>query len=208
MPTEAPITFINRPVGSTCTLVADLYARNGITPAAGVAGLLMAGIISDTLNGTSPTATDLDRRMLNDLASSAGILPDDLSAQIFAVGSPLRSMAPQEIIGADSKIYEERGVKFSVSQIEELTFSGFDARQADLLEALRGKVGQEGLFFAALLITDIKTQNSYLLVDGDEEFLRGINYPEYAENVWVLQGVVSRKKQLLPYLTERLASVR
>jgi manganese-dependent inorganic pyrophosphatase len=208
MPTETPITFINRPVGSTCTLVADLYERHGFCPDPGVAGLLMAGIISDTLNGTSPTATDLDRRILQSLATLAAISADDLSAQIFAVGSPLRSLAPRAIISADSKIYEERGVKFSVSQIEELTFSGFDERQADLLAALRGKVDKEGLFFAALLITDIKTQNSYFLVEGDPEFLRGISYPEYADNVWVLQGVVSRKKQLLPYLAELLAAVR
>jgi manganese-dependent inorganic pyrophosphatase len=208
MPTEAPITFINRPVGSTCTLVADLYARHGVTPEKGVAGLLMAGIISDTLNGTSPTATDLDRAMLQNLASLAEISADELSAQIFAVGSPLRSLAPPEIISADSKIYEERGVKFCVSQIEELTFSGFDERRADLLGALRARVAKEGLFFAALLITDIKTQNSYLLVEGDGEFLRGITYPEYADNVWILQGVVSRKKQLLPYLAELLAEVR
>ena len=207
-PTETPILFLNQPVGSTCTIVADLYARHGQTPSREVAGLLLAGIISDTLNGTSPTATDTDRRFLGELGSLAGISADDLAAEIFAVGSPLRSLSPREVIAADAKVYEERGLKFSVAQIEEVTFSGFDEHQANLRIALRERVEREGLFFAALLLTDIKTQNSYLLAEGNTEFLRAINYPEQAENVWLLEGVVSRKKQLLPYLTECLAAVR
>ena len=67
-PTETPILFINQPLGSTCTLVAELYERGGIEPDKATAGLLMAGIIADTLNGTSPTATDIDRKYLAKLA--------------------------------------------------------------------------------------------------------------------------------------------
>ena len=206
--TDTPILFLNQPVGSTCTIVADLYARHGLQPSREIAGLMLAGIISDTLNGTSPTATDADRRLLGELAAIAGISADALAAEIFAVGSPLRSLSPREVIAADSKVYEERGLKFSVAQIEEVTFSGFDQHQGSLRAALRERVEREGLFFAALLLTDIKTQNSYLLAEGNAEFLRAINYPEQAENVWLLAGVVSRKKQLLPYLTECLAAVR
>ena len=207
-PTETPILFINQPVGSTCTIVADLYARHGRQPSRQIAGLLLAGIISDTLNGTSPTATATDRAFLEELSAAAGISADDLAAEIFAVGSPLRSLSPGEVIMADAKVYEERGLKFSVSQIEEVTFSGFDAHQENLRAALRERVRREGLFFAALLLTDIKTQDSYLLAEGNAEFLRAINYPEQSEHVWLLEGVVSRKKQLLPYLTECLAAVR
>lgn len=208
MPTETPILFLNQPVGSTCTIVADLYRRHGLAPGRPVAGLLLSGIISDTLNGTSPTATETDRHFLAELGEAAGIRAGDLAAEIFAVGSPLQTMSPARVIEADAKRYEEHGVAFSVAQIEEVTFANFDARRDQLLTALRERTKAEGLFFAALLVTDINAQDSYLLVEGDADFLKTINYPELSERVWFLEGVVSRKKQLLPYLTECLARVR
>jgi manganese-dependent inorganic pyrophosphatase len=208
MPTEAPILFLNQPVGSTCTIVADLYRRHGLAPEGPVAGLMLAGIIADTLNGTSPTATETDRRFLEELGQAAGIRAADLAAEIFAVGSPLQTMSPAKVIEADAKRYEEKGVAFSVSQIEEVTFANFEAQRAPLLEALRERTKAEGLFFAALLVTDINAQDSYLLAEGNADFLKTITYPEQADRVWFLEGVVSRKKQLLPYLTECLARVR
>ena len=207
-PTETPILFLNQPVGSTCTIVADLYQRQAIAPARPVAGLLLAGIIADTLNGTSPTATETDRRFLAELGEIAGIKAGDLAAEIFAVGSPLQTMSPDKVVEADAKHYEEKGLRFSVAQIEEVTFANFDAQREHLLAALRERVGSEGLFFAALLVTDINEQNSYLLVEGNSDFLRSITYPEQSDRVWFLEGVVSRKKQLLPYMTECLARVR
>ena len=205
MPTDAPILFINQPVGSTCTLVAELYERSGVEPDKATAGLLMAGIIADTLNGTSPTATDLDRKFLAKLAGPAGIAAADLAARIFAVGSPLQTLTPQQVVTADCKDYEERGLRFSVSQIEEVTFAHFDQRRDQLLEALRERAAKHNLLFAALLVTDINKQNSYLLVEGKPDFLRTITYPEHSDRVWFLEGVVSRKKQLLPYLSECVA---
>ena len=95
-----------------------------------------------------------------------------------------------------------------MAQIEEVTFANFDSQREHLLAALRERVRSEGLFFAALLVTDINEQNSYLLVEVNEDFLRSITYPEQSDRVWFLEGVVSRKKQLLPYLTECLARVR
>ena len=179
-----------------------------MVPDRATAGLLMAGIISDTLNGTSPTATETDRKFLGELDQLAGVSADELALEIFAVGSPLSTLSAAQIVGADSKQYEERGVKFSVSQIEEVTFAGFDRQQAKLRQALGQQVTDFGLLFAALLVTDIKTQNSYLLVEGSPDFLRSITYPEVSENVWRLESVVSRKKQLLPYLTECLSATR
>lgn len=208
MPTDRPILFINQPVGSTCTLVADLYERSGIQPEGNIAGLMLAGIIADTLNGNSPTTTDTDRRFLRELSKLAGVAAEELAAEIFAVGSPLRTLTPQQIVTADAKEYTERGQKFSVSQIEEITFGQFDLKREQLLDALQKRAESNGYLFAALLVTDIKTQNSYLLAAGDPDFLRAISYPEQADRVWLLEGVVSRKKQLLPYLTECLARVR
>jgi manganese-dependent inorganic pyrophosphatase len=188
--------------------VADFYRRHGLAPERPVAGLLLAGIIADTLNGTSPTATDTDRLFLAELGEAAGIRAADLAAEIFAVGSPLQTMNPAKVIEADAKRYDEHGVAFSVAQIEEVTFANFDAQRDHLLGALQHRVQSEGLFFAALLVTDINAQNSYLLVEGNADFRKAISYPEHSDRVWFLEGVVSRKKQLLPYLTECLARVR
>jgi manganese-dependent inorganic pyrophosphatase len=117
-------------------------------------------------------------------------------------------MTPQQAVRADCKEYEGKGAKFSVSQIEEVTFGSFAERRDALLGALRERVAAGDLVFAALLVTDINTQNSYLLAEGHPDFLRTINYPEESDRVWFLEGVVSRKKQLLPYLTECLAAMR
>lgn len=208
MPTEAPILFINQPVGSTCTLVAELYERHGIPPEREIAGILMAGIIADTLNGTSPTTTDIDRKFLRQLQGPAEIDAADLATGIFAVGSPLQTLTPQQVVTADCKEYNEDGLRFSVAQIEEVTFSQFGEQQQALLDALGEWAKSKGLLFAALLVTDINKQNSYLLAEGDADFLRTITYPERGEHVWFLEGVVSRKKQLLPYLTECIENMR
>lgn len=205
--TDTPILFWNNPVGSTSTLVSLAYQQNKIEIPPAIAGLLMAGLISDTLNLTSPTATPVDRLILDHLAKVAQCDPAKLAEQIFSVGSPLLTMTPEQAINADCKPYEEDGHRFSVAQIEELTFSHFPEKQASLLEALEAHRARTGLLFATLLVTDINTQNSLLLVRGAEEFLRTIDYPEHSPLVWELNGVVSRKKQLLPYLLGCLAKI-
>lgn len=170
-----------------------------------LAGLLMCGMISDTLNLTSPTTTEVDRALMADLAKASGINPADLAAEIFSVGSPLLTMSPNEAVTADSKEYEHGSHRYSVAQIEELSFAPFQAKREALLEALEAHRAEKGYLFTALLITDINTQNSILLVRGDPSFTRRIDYPEAGEFGWRLDGVVSRKKQLLPYITGLLA---
>jgi manganese-dependent inorganic pyrophosphatase len=197
---DAPMLFWNNPVGSTSTLVALAYEYAGVEIPQNIAGLLMAGLISDTLNLTSPTATPVDRRILEHLAARAECNPAQLAEQIFSVGSPLLTMTPEQAINADCKAYEENGQRFTVAQIEELSFAHFPEKAAGLLAALEAHRSREGLLFAALLVTDITEQNSILLVRGADNFLKAIDYPPHGANMWELRGVVSRKKQLLPYL--------
>jgi manganese-dependent inorganic pyrophosphatase len=205
--TDIPILFWNNPVGSTSTLVALSYAHHGIEIERSIAGLLMAGLISDTLNLTSPTATPIDAKVLENLSKIARIEPASLAESIFAVGSPLMTLGPSEVILADCKDYEEEGYRFSVSQIEELGFSHFYEKQAKLFEELEAYRAKQGSYFAALLITDVNTQNSLLSLSAPAEFLDTITYPRRAPNLFELSNVVSRKKQLVPYLLDCLHKI-
>ena len=131
--------------------------------------------------------------------------PDAYARELFSVGSPLLTLSAEEAINADSKPYTEHGHRFVVAQVEELTFSHFHEKRDALLAALEARRNREGLLFAALLVTDITTQSSLLLVRGDDRFLSTIVSPvAHPPHIWQLDGVVSRKKQLLPYLIECL----
>lgn len=202
--TSSPIHFWNNPVGSTSTIVALCYEQAGIPVPTEIAGLLMAGLISDTLNLSSPTSTPTDSRILRNLAEIAGIEPAALAEEIFSVGSPLLTMTPDQVITADCKEYENLGAKFSVSQIEELTFSHYPEKESDLASALEAHCRNRNLFFAALLVTDINTQSSILLLAGSQKMMGRIDFPARSSKSWELPGVVSRKKQLLPYLVQCL----
>ena len=205
--TDLPILFWNNPVGSTSTIVALCYRQAGVTVPRAVAGLLMAGLLSDTLNLNSPTTTPTDRSVLEELSKIAGIDPKEFAEEIFSVGSPLLNLTPEQVITADCKEYDENGLHFTVSQIEELSFSHFTEKQGALLAALEAHTRSTRLFFAALLVTDINTQSSLLLCCGAPEFLHRIDFPAVGPNIWELAGVVSRKKQLLPYLLQRLTGL-
>lgn len=204
---DLPIHFWNNPVGSTSTIVALCYQQLGLAIPADIAGLLMAGVISDTLNLTSPTATPVDKQVLAHLSGIAKTDPARLAEEIFSVGSPLLTMTPAQVIMADSKEYEADGRRFTVSQIEELNFSHLAEKESVLIEELERHCRNRELYFAALLVTDINTQNSLLLAVGAPEFLHRINFPARGPHTWELAGVVSRKKQLLPYLLRCAAGV-
>jgi manganese-dependent inorganic pyrophosphatase len=205
--TDIPILFWNNPVGSTSTLVALSYDQHGIEIERPIAGLLMAGLISDTLNLSSPTATPIDAKVLQNLSAIAGVEPAKLAESIFAIGSPLLTLGPNEVILADCKDYSEEGYGFSVSQIEELGFAHFYAKQKSLLDALEAYRSKRGNYFAGLLVTDVNTQNSLLMISGPPDFLDTITYPRLAPNLFELNNVVSRKKQLVPYLLDCLHKI-
>ncbi len=203
--TTQPILFINDPVGSTCTIIADLFRRDGLTPSPSIAGILMGGIISDTLHLQSPTSTEKDGEILHWLSRIAEVDSRALATLIFSSGSVILAHPPEKVIRNDFKIYTEDGVRFAVSQVEELGFGNFWQNSKALLRALDDLCTGEGLCFACLLVTDINTQNSLLLFKGDPEITRRITYPGVEDGeIFDLPGIVSRKKQLIPYLTTLL----
>lgn len=206
-PTSQPILFINEPVGSTCTIVADQFQRYDKTPSPEIAGIMMSGIISDTLHLNSPTSTPKDKQILDWLSSIAGVDSTELSQVIFSAGSIIVSNEPEDVITADQKFYSDDEIRYSVSQVEELGMENFWGKKETLLEALFEFRKKEDLYIAALLVTDINSQNSLLLIAAEHEFLDQISYPIVESNcIFDLPGIVSRKKQLIPYLTGILES--
>ncbi|MFM8291599.1 MAG: putative manganese-dependent inorganic diphosphatase [Planctomycetia bacterium] len=203
-----PIRFVNEPVGSTCTLVARQFRAAGLEPEAGIALCMASGIISDTLHLKSPTTTDVDREMLGWLAGLCGVDLDAYAREFFEIGSALRSSRPAEVIREDCKEFTEHGVRFSISQIEESGFDLFWERKDELRAALEEHARRQRLDFSALLVTDVVTNGSLLLLSQEADAWEEINYPRLDRGLYELKGIVSRKKQLLPLVSQLLAAAR
>ncbi|WP_455382208.1 DHHA2 domain-containing protein [Salinispira pacifica] len=205
--TELPITFINRVVGSTCTIIADMYRAAGIDPGAQMAGLMLSALLSDTVILKSPTATSKDHEIAAWLSGVAGVDIEQYGEEMFAAGSELAGTAPDSIIGQDQKIYEESGFKFAVSQIEMVGFKSFQERSTELAAALEASRERLGCAFACLLVTDITRETSLLLYAGEPRIAEAIQYPHAGRGIYEMHGMLSRKKQLLPYLLDVLKNL-
>ena len=205
--TQQPILFRNEPVGSTSTIVAECFFRYAVELPPSIAGLLLAGIIADTLNLTSPTTTVVDGEMLRRLEQLCGMKARDFTEKLFASGSLLTHQPAPKAITTDCKEYKEDGVRFSVAQIEELGFDQFWKRKVELQAALEAYCNSRKYQFSALLVTDVNRQCSLLMMVGDGELIANIKYPRIEQGIFELKDIVSRKKQLLPYLTHSLKQV-
>jgi manganese-dependent inorganic pyrophosphatase len=200
-----PIRFVNEPVGSTCTLVARQFRAAGIVPTPAIALCMASGIISDTLHLRSPTTTDVDREVLAWLAGQCGVDLERYTREFFEIGSALRSKTPADVIREDCKEFSENGVRFSISQIEETGFDLFWERKDDLRAALEAFAEKQRLDFAALLVTDVVSNGSLLLLSKESEAFEDINYPRLDRSLYALENIVSRKKQLLPLISQLLS---
>jgi manganese-dependent inorganic pyrophosphatase len=202
-----PVRFINEIVGSTSTIVARHFRDYGIEPSRGIAVCLAAGMISDTLKLSSPTTTELDRQLLPWLAEIGGIDVDEFAKSFFEVGSVLRESSPAEALSADRKEYVEAGWRVSISQIEELGLDAFWQVKDKLFRELDQLVEGSGIHFACLMVTDITKNDSILLAAGEEEIVDSIAFPRISSRLFRLSNVVSRKKQLFPYLCQILGKI-
>lgn len=200
-----PIRFINEPVGSTSTIVTKFMYHLQAPPPREIGLCLAAGIISDTLLLKSPTTTESDHRVLNWLAEHCRIDVPKYAEHLFAAGSVLELNSPEQAVAMDCKQYSENDWRFAVAQIEELDLAHFAAHHKGLEQALAQLVRQRNLHFAALMVTDITRHFSLLMVEGDQRIKDAIDYPEQEDGLYQMEGVVSRKKQLLPHLMQVLA---
>lgn len=201
-----PIRLTMEPVGSTCTLVASKFHEAGIDPEPGMALCMASGMISDTLFLRSPTTTDKDRMLLKWLQQFCTVSLEEFAANFFQVGSALRTCTPDEVVREDCKHFEESGRAFSISQIEEIGFDLFWQRKSELFTALEEMAASQRLEFSALLITDISSNGSLLMLSREPDGWEDINYPELEDRLYELNGVVSRKKQLLPLISSLMES--
>ena len=203
--TDTPIRFVNQPLGSTCTVVATLYREAGIRPDPSTAGLMLSGLLSDTVILKSPTTTELDREYARWLGELAGLDPQEYGQRLFASGSALAAYpSARQLILADFKEYRAGERAFGVGQVEVVSFHEFHALKNDIADSLAKLKDERGLDAAGLLVTDIVQGTSLLLALGGREFPYVIGYPRLEENVYELKGVLSRKKQLVPHLLKVL----
>jgi manganese-dependent inorganic pyrophosphatase len=159
---------------------------------------LLSGILSDTVVLKSPTVTDEDVKAVHGLAHILDIDYIDYGKKMFEASSNLKGRSLESIITADFKIYEDYGLKIGVSQVETVNLNEINDIKYDLIDELKRIVEKENLNWAALLVTDIIEEKSILLTSGFKPIEDLIVYKKIEENVFILPGVLSRKKQLLP----------
>jgi manganese-dependent inorganic pyrophosphatase len=205
--TRYPITFINRVVGATCTIITNLYREQKVPLEKGIASILLCGIIADTLVLQSATTTETDIETAEYLASITGLDIKSLGHDIQTVSNQVNSLAGEELVKLDMKEYAERGMTFSVSQIETDNPKALTARQTEIAAALEKARAAKDHLFSALLVTDVTVLNSLLFVAGKKSFTSHINFPVTEGGIYMLKEVVSRKKQLIPLLTELVEKV-
>ena len=181
-----------------------MYRGVGERPTKEIAGVLIAGIVSDTLMFQSPTTTDVDKQMCTWLEKLCGESAADIFAGLMSVASPLASMSPDKALACDAKTYTDGGRKFILAQIEESQLAVFHQKLAELRAAMDTAVKSAGLDFMALMVTDPVRGNSELLYAGDKSVLRALPYRKSRYDTLLMPGVLSRKKQLLPEILSAL----
>ena len=200
--TKYPITFINRVVGSTSTMVAGMFREQRVPIPKEIASILLCGILSDTIILRSATTTEVDRDEAEYLANIADLEIGELGGAIMQSASRAASRPAVEIVRVDLKEYEAQEVKLSVSQIEVSDTALVMEKRVEILAALTGVRSEKGYYLSALMVTDVTDLVSLLFVVADQDFLALVNYPSEAEGVYVLKDMLSRKKQLMPAIFE------
>lgn len=201
-PTTYPITFINKPVGSTSTIIANMYRDYKIPVKKEIASILLGGILSDTLILRSATTTDIDRDTAEFLSNITDLSIDEFGREIVAASSLISSKPVDEIINMDMKRYNEGVHTFTVSQVEVNDPDEIMERAESILSHMAALAEQKSYLFCSLLVTDLNRFSSYLFIKGKDDFIKKIEYPKFADNIYLLKDVLSRKKQLMPYISD------
>lgn len=203
--TRYPITFINKPVGATCTIVSELYVENRIPLTHEIAGLLLCGVLADTLVLQSATTTDKDREMAEYLANITNLDIEELGRDLMSAASNISGRTAEELIRQDMKEYSEGKYTFTVSQIEVGDPQEVLSRKKEFLWFLESERQNGNHLFCAILVTDITALSSLLLIAADRQFIPYVALPKQEKGIYIMRDVVSRKKQLMPILSEMVS---
>ena len=202
--TGEPIFIRHDPVGSTSTIVAFMHWHRNVEIPPQIAGLLLAGVISDTLFFRSPTATAQDRSAAERLAGIAGVELQSFGMEVLRAGSRFTDMQPEEIIRYDLKEFQIGEYRVSISQVSVMGAAELLVERVESLQAALAVVRQkDGYDLALLMLTDVLNETTHLLYAGKPVgLLRSAFGEEDAAAVFVLSGTLSRKKQVVPPLVE------
>ncbi len=212
--THVPIRFTVDIVGSTSTLVSERIEAAGLSAAPTLAGLLLAGLLSDTLILKSPTTTERDHQAAGRLGRWAFVRNSPLVGEsidswghaVLQAGSGLSMRDPDEIVSSDLKLYEAAGLRFAIAQVEVTDLLQLDEYREPLLNALENLRERRSQDFAMLMVTDVVDNNSRLLLVNTPPILNDLPYPLLPDGSRRADSVVSRKKQLLPVVLGLLES--
>lgn len=202
--TKGPIDITIRPLASTATILHQLMGEDASRMPDWAKGLMLSCILSDTLEFSSPTTTDTDRKLAESLAADLGVQIPDYAAEMFAAKSDVSGYSDEDLLRMDSKEYEVGGTKFRVSVLETTTPGTVLDRKNGLMQAMETVARQDGVDQVLLFVVDIIEGASTLLLPND--FTRKIAEKSFAAacddnaDTVKLPGVVSRKKQIIPNL--------
>ncbi len=200
--TGRPIYFRNEPVGSTSTIVANMYFENGIRPQRSIAGILCAAILSDTLIFKSPTCTYIDIMTSERLAEIAEINIEKFALAMFKAGSSLQDKTPEDIFYQDFKQFTLGRYKIGIGQVSTVGAENIQEIKDSMLEYMKAVYKNNNYNLVMIMLTDVLKEGSELLFVGeDKELIAKAFNVQPGESSVYLPGVVSRKKQVVPPLS-------
>ena len=203
--TRNPINFRNMAVGSTNTIIYYLYKENHIDIPKHIAGLMISGILSDTLALTSPTTTKTDKQIAKELAYIAGIDIDQYALEMFKAGTSLQGKTEEEIVMTDIKTYQVEEKKIAISQVFTLNFEEIYAKKDVYLSLIEEIQVEKEYDLVLLVVTDMIKNGSYVFYTrNNQERLEAAFSKEHLEQGYYLDGWVSRKKQFVPVVMDVL----
>ncbi|WP_377888653.1 manganese-dependent inorganic pyrophosphatase [Alkalihalobacillus sp. R86527] len=205
--TADPVYYRAEPVGCTATILKKLYKENNVQIDKDIAGLMLSAIISDSLLFKSPTCTEEDVAAAQELAEIAGVQAEAYGLEMLKAGADMSSKSPSELIGLDAKEFGMGQAKVEVAQVNVVDPLDVLSRQDTVEEEINKTIEEKDLDLFLLVVTDILNNNSIVLALGKRaENVEKAFDVELINRLAVLEGVVSRKKQIVPALTETFQS--
>ncbi len=201
--TSEPLFYYAQPVGCTATILLELFKANNIEIEPKIAGLMLSAIISDTLLLKSPTTTDKDKKAVEELAKIANVDISKYGLDMLKAGTDLDKYTEDELIRLDAKCIEKEEIKYVIAQVNTVSIPDVLKRKAKIEEEMNKEILAKGLSLFAFVITDIVNSNSEAIVLGDRTELISKSY-EIDDDIAVMPGVVSRKKQILPLIEKNM----